>query len=411
MLLFRLGVGSSVTRGSSNGDHTREITPRILMRYIESCGWEREKFGREDLIKFKSPGPIRGTKEPAVILIPSTEEVFDYNKIVNIALRRISAFEGRSSEELLEQLSVVSDSIEVKIFTLDPQRGVVPIRDGISLYQSLRDLLIFSVCSELDPSQKAFPRKLREAAEIVKACFIGQSQSGGSGANVHGGFLATVHLPLPKRYELAVDGEIIDPILRRSILRILRGLRDVELSVDLKDPGPMTENSSRGLNSNMCNVLMDIIEVGGGTDLSISATLDPMYAVPGDVITDLKLSPSSKTYLETAASILEEDPPEGFVELMGYVTQLKCDAEKGGGDMEIRMKAFGIEGHDAIPVKVLLDEKSYQLAIDAHKYHNKIQINGTLEKTGRGWTLNRPKRLEVIDRGFRGSRYKSLDSF
>src|SRR5690606_3761889 len=111
----------------------------------------------------------------------------------------------------------------------------------ISLYQSLRDLLIFSVCSELDPSQKAFPRKLREATEIVKACFIGQSQSGGSGANVHGGFLATVHLPLPKRYELAGDGEIIDPILRRSILRILRGLRDVELSVDLKDPGPMTE--------------------------------------------------------------------------------------------------------------------------------------------------------------------------
>ncbi len=438
-------------KSSSSRGHTREITPRILMRYIESCGWERVKFGRNDLAKFRSPGPMSGTDERAVILIPSTEEVFDYNKITNIALRRISAFEGRSVEELLDQLSIVSDSMEVRIKTPDAQKGGIPIYDGIALYQSLRDLLIYSLCSELDPAEKAFPRKMREAVEIVKSCSMGQITSGGGGAGagasavaginarknaginsainagpnaapsvnanasanagVHCTFSASVHIPLPKRCEMAVDGEILEPIQRRSILRILRGVRDLEKAATLKDPRPITENFPRGLNSNMCYVLIEMIDLGAGTDLGISADLDPMYAIPDDVTTKIKLSAWSKSLLQAAAAILEEDPPQGQVELTGYVTQLRCDAEKGGAEMEIRMKAFGIEGHDAISVKMLLDERSYQLAIDAHKENNKIRIEGVLEKTGRGWTLNRPRRLEVMDRDYRGRKYKNLDSF
>lgn len=273
------------------------------MRYLESEGWERVKFGRDDLIKYRSPGPIAGTDDRALILIPSTEEVYDYNKIINIALRRISTFEGRRYEDLLDQISSVSDSIRVQIFTPDAENGMIPIRDGISLYQSLRDLLIFSACSELDPGKKAFSRKLWEAMEIVKPCYLGLGRSGGCTADLH--------LPLPKRCEVAVDGEVIDPIQRRSILRILRGLKDVQEAVALGNPRPIAENSSRGLNSNMCAVLTDLIDVGAGTDIAISATFDPMYAVPGDVAIDLRLSPPAKTYLEAAARILEEAPPKG----------------------------------------------------------------------------------------------------
>ena len=392
-----------MTRPSSKGDHTRGITPRILMRYLESEGWDRAKFGRDDLVKYRSPGSIGGTEERAVILIPSTEEVYDYNKIIDIALRRISTFEGRRYEELLDQISFISDSIRVQILSPDAQKGMIPIRDGISLYQSLRDLLIFSACSELDPGKKAFPRKLWEAMEIVKPCSIGWGRSGGCAADLH--------LPLPKRCEVAVDGEVIDPIQRRSILRILRGIKDVQEAVALGDPRPIAENSSKGLNSNMCTVLKDLIDVGTGTDLAISATLDPMYAVPGDLAIDLRLSPSAKTHLEAAAAILEDAPPEGYAELNGYVTQLRCDAEKDGGEMVIRMKALGIEGHEALPIKIVLDKKLYQMAIDAHKGNNKIRVEGMLERAGRGWILNRPKGLEVIDRSYLGRRCKNLDSF
>lgn len=368
-----------------------QVSVQNLKNYLNDRGWNQEHFGREEVFKFKSPQPIQGQKY-FEILIPSKKELVDYDKIVKIAVESISVYEGRSFEDVLIQVLSFGDLLKFRISTPNTKIGNIPMTDGIGLYQSISDFLIYGACAELSP-QKSYPRKYREAKDLIKTCQIGQSQ--------YGSFIANIQCRLQRPRTTGMDLELNfigsnpleQPLGRKTVLRILTGLKNVNECIQEESSEPIVNNYKEGLNANMCDTLANIIEIGLGNEINISANLEPKWAFPDNINTNYIIQPSSKGYLIEASDILMGENPEERITLEGYVFQLKRKSPEE--DNSIRM--YLDEDGEITPVEVKLDSESYDLAIDAHKYSQRIKITGILKKVNRKWYLNNPEGLEIFD--------------
>ena len=363
-----------------------QVNIQNLKNYLEDRGWKEEPFGRAELLKFKSPQPIQ-EREYLEVLIPSKKELVDYNRVLEIAVDCISAFEERDFEDVLSQILFFGDLLKVRIPTPKTKIGSIPINQGILLYKSVYDLLVYSACAELN-LQKSFSRRFKEAIESVETYRIGQSQ--------YGSFVANIHCQLyrPEKPQIDLEGNVTSPPFERgTILRVLRGIKNVEDSIRKESPDPIVDNYSIGLNANMCDTLVDIVRIGLGNTLNISVNLEPMWPIPSDIHTDISLQPSAEGYLIEAAEILKGETPKEKRELIGHVFQLrKKPPEK---ENIVRIITLDEEG-EAIPVTIKPDDDSYHLAIDAHKDQKRIRVTGILEKIGRSWYLNEPTGIEII---------------
>ena len=356
-----------------------------LKNYLKDRGWIEESYGREEVFKFKSPRPLYESKYIEV-LIPSQEDLIDYNRIVEIAIDTISAFEKRNLEDVLSQVLSFGDLLKFQISTSKTKTGNIPIDDGITLYKSISDLLIYSACAEIS-LQKSYLRKLKGAVTFIENCQIGQSQ--------YGSFVANIHCLLKRpRYLNREANRNFTPLGRKTVLRILRGISNIKDSIQENTPEPIINNYDEGLNANMCDTLIDIIDIGHSSDINISTSLEPVWEIPENIITDLSITPYARAYLMEASDKLRGENPEEKRKLEGYVYQLtrRPDEEEN----TIRLLAFD-EEKEALPVIIKLDAESYNLAIKAHEKSNLIRITGILKKDGRRWILDNIEGLSIIN--------------
>lgn len=366
-----------------------QVNLQHLKNYLKDRGWEEERFGRVEVLKFRSPQPIQ-ENQYLEVLIPSKRELIDYNRVVEIAVDCISAFEERDFEDVLSQILVFGDLLKVRIPTPKTKIGSIPIKQGISLYKRVYDLLVYSTCAELD-LQKSVSRMFPDAMKSVETYRIGQSQYGSFVANIH------CQLERPKIPQMDLQGNVTSaPFGRGAILRVIRGTMNVEDSILEESSDPIIDNYSTGLNANMCDTLLDIIDIGIGNDLNISVNLEPMWPIPSDIHTDISLQPSAKGYLIEAAEILKGDTHKEKRELVGYVFQLR----KKPSEKENVVRIVTLEEGGAIPITIKPDDDSYRLAIDAHKNSKMIRVTGILEKRGRTWYLDELEGIEIINQDY-----------
>jgi len=364
----------------------KQVNVSDLTNYLRDRGWIQEHFGRQEVLKFKSPSPLQG-ENYFEILIPSRRELFDYERMVENVITSVSAYEKRSFEDVLSQILSFGDILKFQISNSKTKIGNIPINDGIDLYQSVSDLIIYGACGELYPDKKSFPRKHREATDLIKNCQIGQSQYGSFIANIH---YQLVRPPESRDLDLEMNPILPNPPLgRKTILRIFKGLENVRESIQIENPAPIINNYREGLNANMCDTLVEIIKTGLGSDINISANLEPAWTLP-EINTNFILQPSSQSYLMEASDRLKGENPEERITLVGEVTLLRRMPEE-----ENTIKILtALE--DDIFVTIKLDAESYNMAITAHGNNSKIRITGILKKIGRIWLLSRPEGLEIL---------------
>jgi hypothetical protein len=355
-----------------------QVKIQNFKKYLKDRGWKEEPFERVTALKFRSPRPIRENKYHD-ILIPGKRELIDYTRIIEIAIEAISAFEGRTFEDVLSQVLIFSDLLKVQISTPETKIGSIPINQGILLYECVNDLLVYSACAEIS------------ATDFVETCLIGQSQ--------YGSFIANIHCRLERPKQEVLFGDLTAPFGRKTLLRILRGLKNVEESIQEESPDPIVNNYREGLNANMCGTLVDIVRIGLGNDLEFSTNLEPIFPIPEDIRTDTSLRPSSEGYLREAEDILKGEISKEKRELSGYVFQLRRKPGEEGEKGIIKMFTVNEDGK-LLPVKVKLDDEPYRLAIDAHKNEKMIRITGILEKVGSTWQLTEPECLEITDEDY-----------
>ena len=202
---------------------------------------------------------------------------------------------------------------------------------------------------------------------------------------------------MPRKESQGVAIEEYPPLERRSVIRILRGLKDVYDAVEVKSPDPIIKNYQTGFNGNMCGALASIIEIAKGNDLQVQANLSPSWPIPDDIVMEISLGPSSKDYLEAASNIFDEQAIKGeSIQLQGLALKLTRNPKEEEKERTIRL-VTSIEGLGVITVTVPLGEAAYRKAIEAHRDIRFISIRGNLEKIKKRWYLTNPDELEIME--------------
>ncbi|OPY49354.1 MAG: hypothetical protein A4E49_03177 [Methanosaeta sp. PtaU1.Bin112] len=361
------------------------IKPRDLRAYLLDRGWTEVSSKRDYMLKYKSPKPISSDGKYISLFVPKHENFVDYNETIDYALRVISAFETRTYENLLNQILYFADCLKTRI--IEAKRGMIPLDQGISLYKGMLELITYSACAEYEPHIKRFPRKLDRAINYAETSLMGQSEVGS--------YIANIYIPL-ERKKSAFAWDTTSPFARKVVLRILRGLDDLYDSVKEDNSDPIIDNYRKGLNSNMCDALINIIEVGMGNNIIVSAVLEPAYPLPDNISTEFILTPQSKNYLQDARSKLREDAPqEEERSFIGYVRLLTRPEEVEKGTIILR--TIDVERNKTINIKMDLNDFDYKLAVEAHTARRYVFVKGILERKGKWWILENPHKLGILE--------------
>jgi hypothetical protein len=371
----------------------RKVSPSDLKRYLWAHGWQMISTKRTDLIKFKSPLEfnIEGRKEHYEILVPLNEKISDFFRMIEIAIEDISLYYNKGFDDILSNILYFGDTYEIGVVSEGTSKGAMPLSRGIQLYEHWSDTIAYALCASLSPMTKKFARQNKDAKNYVERSLIGN--------NLPGSFIATVYCPLPYPKDKTLSGNLSNPLGREATLHILRGLQYLNESTIEGDAEPIIENYQMGFNFNMCGSLSKLIDVSEGGKLGINVILESAYEIPKDIVhTRFILDSSYKKYLDDAQEALndveiEDDPLPTEQELEGYVIQLKRDPNDEERTIKLIATAKGVS--NVLPVKTILNEEMYQVAIDAHRNQQKVSISGILEKIGRFWYLKKPSNLRI----------------
>jgi hypothetical protein len=364
----------------------RKVIPSDLKRYLWARGWKMESTKRNDLIKFKSSDYYE-------VLIPLNDKISDYYRMMEIAIEDISLYYDKGFDDILSNILYFGDTHEIGVLAESTSKGVIPLPRGIQLYASWSDTIAYAVCASLSPITKKFTKQNKEAKKYVERSLIGH--------NTPGSFITTVYCPLPFPKDKTLIGNLSNPLGREATLHILRGLQFLSESKIEGDAESIIKNYQIGFNFNMCESLSKLIDISEGGTLDINVILETTYKIPKDIVnTRFILDQSHRKYLEEARDALndvetEEEPLPTEHELEGYVIQLKRDPNDKERTIKIIATAKSLS--NILPVKTILNEEMYQVAIDAHRTQQKVSIFGILEKVGRFWYLKAPSNLRIIE--------------
>jgi hypothetical protein len=348
---------------------------------------------RIDLIKFSSPSTKDMDENPEYceVLIPLNDRISDFYRMIEIAIEDLAIYYDKGFDEIISNILYFGDTYEIGILSEGTAKGAIPLPHGIQLYAHWCDTIAYAFCASLSPITKKFARQNKEAKKFVERSLIGR--------NTPGSFIATIYCPLPFPKDKALNGILPNPLGRVATLHILRGLQFLSESMIEGNSEALIKNYQIGFNFNMCSSISKLIDICEGGKLGINVELEPTYQLPKDIVdTHFIIDSSYKKYLDGAQDALndveiEEDPLSTELELEGYVTQLKRDPNDEERTIKIIATAKGLS--NILPVKIILNEEMYQVAIDAHRTQQKISIVGTLERTGRFWYLKSPSNLRV----------------
>jgi hypothetical protein len=372
---------------SSSDKYLKQIKAKDIIRYLKTHDWKEIPTRNSNTTKYKSPSPISDNGTYLELLVPLNEKYKDYSHVIELIIENISIFEARSFEEALSQILILADRLKTGI--LEARKGMIPLNQGISLYKGLQDLIIYSACSEFERiPAKRYPRKLGDAIKYAETSLLGQSELGS--------YVANIYLPLPRPALEYPWNTNIEPFPRKVVLRILRGLEDLASSVNENSSDPIVDNYEKGLNSNMCDALINIIDVGMGNEVVVKSILEPVYSFPDGILTEFILNPSNKYYLAEARDILMENAPieeEGV--FYGYPEILKHPQEKAKGT--IKLKCINIVPKRTVTITMELNPSDYQRVIEAHRSDRDIKIKGVLDRIKGRYYLKDPQELEVLE--------------
>ena len=365
------------------------VTPRGVHAYLAANGWMKL-------------GPYHGNTgdvyrlredEREAVLVPASAKFADYVTRLMQLVETLGRVENRRQSTVLTDLSLAEvDLIRVRLHrTFDDSS--IPLSAGVSLLDDSRKLLLAAACSASRPQRLFRAGRDQKAAAYVEHVRLGQTEPGSFVVNL----LAPVTPSLTKP-ESAQQLPLLDPFERRVARMLVSGLRASREATELFNRGgdirAFEERVGKGISANLCQASANLINIGGGLDVSVSWALTRQ---PHEEQTDegavVAFAPSDAPVLEEAARILSDGQERYDERIEGYVSNLTRDQSEPEGTVTIKAVIDGALSS----VKVDFHPAEYSRITSAHDRRLGVSLEGDLHREGQRWRLMNPRDLSVIE--------------
>ena len=355
------------------------ISPGALAAYVRTEGWAKaETYGDHSDVYV-------GEGRPEIV-IPRTRDLRDYQLVV-AHLLEIFASVAELDEITLYRDLVTADRDVIRA-RVDGGDNTVTINEGANLVAGCRDALLAATCSLHDPRPAYRAGANQEANDFLKQVRLGQTEPGS--------FVVTLLPPVvppPLQTALIPNPEYDDAPISRQVTRRLAGALSATRSATERatggDPEAFSTAVPLGASANLCEALVQMLEPFATLDFSVTWARTRPMLMAREVV---RFANDDVSILREAARSFRSREPKLDVHLFGSVQRLKRDETEDDGTITMRAS---IDGRTQ-SVAVVLTEKDYDRAIEAHKAKAPIIVDGDLDRFGQRWRLLNPRIVEVI---------------
>ena len=370
-------------------------TPAELSMYLRSTGWRLAERKGTVASWVRPAGSSEGDFEVLQPLDPNSR---DYAARVGDVVATLAVAEDRSELDILRAITDVSNDIHsVSILPADEAPGLISLEDGVTAYESLRNLVVASAYPVFARQHRAVqpPRKPQELTDFLRTVRIGPA--------MEGSYVLAVHTPVPPRLaqqQPLADGETAPwpeeyPMGRQVSLRMYAAVRAAHeaaqaalLSSDGLDP--FTDAVAEGLSANLCESLAGL---GGSSGHPFEMSLS-LSAVRGEPtrLAPVRFRRDHLPVLREAAVELRARSPEEDVVVTGDVVRLHREAG-GAGEITLAGRVDDQEPLRRIWVDLAADD--YATAMRAHQEMREVSVSGSLVRRGTRYVLTRPASFRI----------------
>ena len=189
------------------------------------------------------------------------------------------------------------------------------------------------------------------------------------------------------------------PFERRANRTLVAGLRAVREATDLVNRGEgdiwtFDARVQNGVSANLCTAAAELIDIGGGLEVSVSWALTrPPNEEHDEQRSTVRFQSPDALVLTEAARILSSRQERVDERIEGYVFALARDHAEPDGRATIKAVIDGA----LTSVKADFSPSEYSEIAKAHANRGTVSLEGDLRREGHRWYLSNPRDLTVLD--------------
>jgi len=369
----------------------RTFKPLDVASYLRLHGWAQQEIVPE---KYAVWTKRNGDRDGFEILLPLAAHFRDFASRVGDLINVLQAVEKRGLPEILEDLTTPhADIVRARLAPDGDMNGSLPLEDGASVFQQMRDLVLAAACAAITPRHVYAKRKPDQAMNYLREARIGQTR--------RGSYVITVLSPVPPMLQLGPPALFADldeePFARRTMRILSDALSATTDAVqDVAASGQLDVFSAavaRGVSANLCEAILGLNKGAGDRGVEFSFSWAPSRGEPGGVRNLHRLPPDSMPYLEEVSRHFRQTSEVEGVEVFGVVHRLEATAILDTGKVTI----VGTGDGGRLTVHTELEGSLHHLAIEAYEHKLPVACVGELVKEGRSYRLRNPRNFRVVE--------------
>lgn len=321
----------------------------------------------------------------AEITVPFDSTFTDYAQALDHAAQRIARAEGRSVEEVVADLAMPrADGVRFAQSGAGTADGMIGVDAAPDLFDGARKMLLAAAHSEERPGLRFHKRMTRSTSEaFLRACRLGPAEQRS--------FSFSVVCPHDLPDELPGQG-----FGRRTVARLMSSVNQATKALVSIGPAAVVEAREPLITANLCDALVQMMPRDERDDLRINVRFSPILAIPAGVPAEVRIERSLYGAFEGLARALRPSGAPAVDVHVGRVVELKGDVNVEGrleGEVVLRLDA----DDELIRARCSLSPDDYRRALDAHGRQRPVSLRGKLTRVGRGYALEEPSGLNVIE--------------
>lgn len=336
------------------------------------------------------------------IVLPQKDGSPEYPIYVMHTIEILSSLADKSRELIIQEIQSVNRDVML-VREVNSNGGTsIPIESAAKQIPNLKQLVAYAACSE--KNQKTHYRDSTQGKDMAKHFRFGHTSNGSFGYRVESSVGEKTQFQENTRQlrQLQIfeeqEIEVIPPLERRVMERIVRGLAATAETVQIGDLDPLLKGYAAGFNANMCYALLKVSE-GHNEPIEFNVTWSKKIPVSKDVTQhcNIRIDRSHLGFLKTASQQLKKiEPIQTSIE--GLVTALSSEDDPRGDDVEERAVIIRVATgkHKSRKMRIALGKRDYEQAHRAHIDWKTISVTGVMQYIGSHWYLSDPQDFQII---------------
>jgi len=361
-----------------------------LVSYLRAKGWHKGES------VYPSASIWMNKKESDdlyEILVPMDPLFRDYNSRLADAVKVLSVFEERASNQIIYDLqNALKDVIRIRAVSQRTSRGTIPLNDGCTLLASAKELIVAAASSSISPKAYYPSRKADRVNEFLEKIELEASEKGSYIVTISSNIPPVLSLPAHELDDLTLE----EPFERKVTMRLIQALgackEASKQALDTGDIKAFDAAINEGVSANLCDAIVNINQSSSNELTEISVTWSLGRPVPKNTLSTVSFSKDLVPFIAEAARTFKEIKPIDEFELYGVVVRLtRKDMHEPGEIIVVEL-----DGQKR-KVSIQLSGDDYKLAIQAHEKVTPIRCIGKLRRKGKIFSLVNHRNLVLSD--------------